>query len=438
MQGCGWLEYRSQATTYADGYFVSRAFDQLDRLINIKLNGSATNAVVFSYNQLSQRTQLTYSNGATVVYTPQLNEDVTGITHNFVGSNVAFTYGFNLVHEPLTQTVSDSLYMWHPAGAATVTYATADSVNKYPTVGGAAYSYNSNKCLTGDGTWTYSYDTEDHLLTASKTGTSASFVYDPLHRQSQKTVGSTKTRYVYSGWQMIAEYNGTSGTLTNRYVFGADLDEPLIKVTSAGVLTFFHADKMGSIVGVSSATGAIVNKNKFSPFGEITTLAGTIFGFNGQRYDSETGLCYYKNRYLSPKIGRFLQPDPIGYDAGDLNLYAYVGNSPLVYTDPLGLQTVQNTSPNGRDISPDQAREQARQADTKRLQAQQRQIDAQNAKTRDAVRVKTQAASPPMIRNRPTTSTTTTKTPVQMQKKISGDPTPRPTFQEKMKRKNCP
>ncbi|GEM_PF-1638622 len=223
-----------------------------------------------------------------------------------------------------------------------------------------------------------------------------------------------------------------------REIVGADLDEPLIKVTSAGVLTFFHADKMGSIVGVSSATGAIVNKNKFSPFGEITTLAGTIFGFNGQRYDSETGLCYYKNRYLSPKIGRFLQPDPIGYDAGDLNLYAYVGNSPLVYTDPLGLQTVQNTSPNGRDISPDQAREQARQADTKRLQAQQRQIDAQNAKTRDAVRVKTQAASPPMIRNRPTTSTTTTKTPVQMQKKISGDPTPRPTFQEKMKRKNCP
>jgi RHS repeat-associated protein len=325
-------------TTFPDGYFYNRSFDQLNRLSNIKLNGSATNAVVFSYNQLSQRTQLTFSNGATVVYTPQLNEDLTGITHNFVGSSVAFTYGYNLVHEPLTQNVSDSTYMWHPSPAGTVTYGTADSVNKYPTVGGASYSYNGNKCLTGDGVWTYGFDTENHLLTASKTGTSASFVYDPMHRQSQKTVGSTKTRYIYSGWQRIADYNGTSGALQNRYVYGTGLDEPLIRVTSAGVLTFLHHDKMGSIVGVSNASGAIANKNKFSPFGEITTLAGTTFGFSGQRYDSELGLVYFKYRYMSAKLGRFLQPDPIGYTGEDFNLYTYVGNSPFRFRDLLGLQ----------------------------------------------------------------------------------------------------
>ncbi|MBK7838306.1 MAG: RHS repeat protein [Candidatus Obscuribacter sp.] len=67
-------------TTWPDGYFVDRTYDELNRLTAIKLNGSASTAVAFSYNQLSQRTQLTYSNGATVVYTPQLNEDVTTIT----------------------------------------------------------------------------------------------------------------------------------------------------------------------------------------------------------------------------------------------------------------------------------------------------------------------------------------------------------------------
>jgi RHS repeat-associated protein len=325
-------------TTWPDAWFIDRTYDQMDRLANIKLNGSATNAVVFSYNQLSQRTGMTFSNGTSVVITPQLNEDVTGITHNLVGSSVSFTYGYNNVHEPLTQTVSDSLYMWHPSPAGTIAYGLADNVNKYPTVGGVAQTYDANKNLTGDGTWTFTFDTENHLLTANKTGTSASFVYDPMHRQSQKTVGTTKSRYVYSGWQMIAQYNGASGALQNRYVFGDDMDEPLIRVTSAGVLTFYHADKMGSIVGVSNASGASANKNKFSPFGEITTLGGTIFGFNGQRYDSETGLYYYKNRYYSPKLGRFLQTDPIGYDGGDLNLYTYVGNSPTVYTDPLGLE----------------------------------------------------------------------------------------------------
>ncbi len=324
-------------TTYPDSYFVDRAYDQLNRLSTIKLNGSATSAATFSYNQLSQRTGITFSNGTSVVYTPQLNEDVTGITHNFVGSNVAFTYAFNNVHEPLSMTVSDSTYMWHPAAAGTLTYGTADNVNKYPTVGGVGYSYNGNKCLTGDGVWTFGYDTENHLLTASKTGTSASFVYDPLHRQSQKTVGSTKTRYVYSGWQRIADYNGTSGALQRRYVYGTGLDEPLIIVTGS-TPTFLHHDKVGSIVAVSNNSGAVANKNKFSPFGEITTLGGTTVGFTGQRYDSELGLYYFKHRYYSPKLGRFLQPDPIGYTGSDFNLYTYVVNSPQEYTDPMGLQ----------------------------------------------------------------------------------------------------
>ncbi|MDQ5933429.1 MAG: hypothetical protein QG574_727 [Cyanobacteriota bacterium erpe_2018_sw_21hr_WHONDRS-SW48-000092_B_bin.40] len=324
-------------TTYPDGYFVDRAYDQLNRLSTIKLNGSGTSAATFSYNQLSQRTGITFSNGTSVVYTPQLNEDLSGITHNFVGSNVAFTYGFNDVNEPLSMTVSDSTYMWHPAAAGTVTYGTADNVNKYPTVGGVSYSYNTNMCLTGDGTWTFGYDTENHLLTASKTGTSASFVYDPMHRQSQKTVGSTKTRYVYSGWQRIADYDGTSGTLQRRYVYGTGLDEPLIIVTGT-TPTFLHHDKMGSIIAVSNNSGAVANKNKFSPFGEITTLGGTTIGFTGQRYDSELGLYYFKHRYYSPKLGRFLQPDPIGYTGRDFNLYTYVDNSPQKYTDPMGLQ----------------------------------------------------------------------------------------------------
>ena len=87
-----------------------------------------------------------------------------------------------------------------------------------------------------------------------------------MHSQSQKTVGSVKSRYIYSGWQQIADYNEVSGALQNRYIYGTGLDEPLIQVTSAGVLTFLHADKMGSIVATSGNTGAMTNKNKFSPF----------------------------------------------------------------------------------------------------------------------------------------------------------------------------
>lgn len=321
--------------TYPGGYYVDRTFDEINRLVDVKLNGAGSAALTFLYDKLSRRKKITYGNGVVTDSGYELDDDMNSLVQTFVGSAVTFTYGFNNVHELTSQQISDGAnYSWHPASGGTTTYGTANNLNQYPTVGGTGYSYNNSGCLTGDGTWTFTYDTENHLLTANKTGTSVTNRYDPLHRQREHQVGSTKNRYIYAGWQRIADYNDT--TLVNRYVYGTALDEPLIQVSSGGTLTYFHHDRQGSIIAISNASGTVTNRYKYSPFGESPSMTGTTFGYTGQRFESESGLYYYKYRYYSPKLGRFLQPDPIGYSDG-LNLYSYAKNNPIGLKDPLGL-----------------------------------------------------------------------------------------------------
>jgi len=65
--------------------------------------------------------------------------------------------------------------------------------------------------------------------------------------------------------------------------------------------------------------------------------------FTGRRYDSESGLYYYRNRMYSPNLGRFISKDPKGYVDG-MNLYAYVKNNPLKYLDAFGTTAVKSNS----------------------------------------------------------------------------------------------
>ena len=324
-------------TTWPDGYYIDRVFDEINRLTDIKLNGSLSSALVFDYDKLSHRKKLTCGNSVETDYTFSLCNNLKELLQTFNGSSVEISYRYNNRHELTSQQVSDAPnYQWQPAASSTTTYGTANNLNQYSTIAGVNQSFNSNGCLTGDGVWTFSFDTLNQMTSAVKSGVSASYLYDPTYRQAQKTVGSTKTRFVYSGLQCIAEYDGTSGLLLNRYVFGPGLDEPLIKITSGGTVGYLHHDKNGSIIATTDNTGIVTNRYKYSPWGESSFVSGMTFGFQGQRYDAESGLYYMKARYYDTKNSRFLQPDPIGYGDG-LNVYQFAYNNPNTFSDPLGL-----------------------------------------------------------------------------------------------------
>ena len=65
------------------------------------------------------------------------------------------------------------------------------------------------------------------------------------------------------------------------------------------------------------------------------------YTYTGRRFDSETGLYYYRNRYYDAQLGRFVSRDPAGYEGSEWNLYEYCASDPILRTDPSGLSAAE-------------------------------------------------------------------------------------------------
>lgn len=79
----------------------------------------------------------------------------------------------------------------------------------------------------------------------------------------------------------------------------------------------------------------------YEPFGKTTMMGyaeSNSFQFTGRESDGQTGLAYYRARYYSPSLQRFISEDPLEFAGGDADLYAYIGNAPVDYVDPFGLR----------------------------------------------------------------------------------------------------
>jgi RHS repeat-associated protein len=111
-----------------------------------------------------------------------------------------------------------------------------------------------------------------------------------------------------------------------------------VKIGASYTPYYYHADGLGSITGLSDATGTMVQTYGYDAFGNVTATGGVSqpFMFTGREYDSETGMYFYRARYYDPAVGRFVTKDPIGFAGGDVNLYTYIQNDPVNYIDPEG------------------------------------------------------------------------------------------------------
>jgi RHS repeat-associated protein len=159
-------------------------------------------------------------------------------------------------------------------------------------------------------------------------------------RTTRTDGGGTTTTYLYDGENAVQE---TSGTATRSILTGLGIDERYARDDGGiGARLYFLTDALGSTLALTDAGGSVRQTYSYEPYGEVTASGSSDnpYQYTGRENDG-TRLYYYRHRYYSPALKRFISKDPMGLAQG-LNEYAYVYGRPLDFNDPEGLGLREN------------------------------------------------------------------------------------------------
>jgi RHS repeat-associated protein len=361
-------------------------YDLLNRVTKLTQGGTGVQSkrVDMAYNAVNQLTSLSRFSGVNGVvdtsYTYDLNQRLIQLSHKKGASTVAsYDYSYDNA-DKLAATVSSvdgaSNYSYDATNQLTGTDHTNQTDEAYAydangnrTSGGTVTGVNNQ--LLNDGIYSYVYDGEGNRTrrTEIATGKVTEYVWDYRNRLAgvlfkdaggvvTKTIdyiydgnnqrigkridGVVVERYVIDRNQIALVFDG-AGSQTHRYLYGTQVDQVLADETATSMV-WALADNQGTVKDLVDNNGVVVNHITYDSFGKVVAQSNASvefrYGYTGREQDGETGLDYYRARYYDASNGRFISEDPIGFDAGDSNLTRYVGNSPINWVDPSGLQFV--------------------------------------------------------------------------------------------------
>ena len=386
---------RTSVTDSINGVEAGREtfeYDLLDRVTRITQSGAnvAEKSVRMEYDAVGQTTSVDrYGDLAETreVASSTYRYDRAGrlerLTHANDSSAIA-DYGFTYdAANRLTQ-------MSSPNGEAVYSYDRRSQLTgaEYSDRENEEYSYDSNGNRTNeeyvtqernqlleDRNYAYTYDGEGNRITRVDKRSGQLETYEWDHRNRLKSVVTTKSdgtivrtvdnaydvfdrriskivdldgagpdaakleHYVHDG-EHIALIFSADGSLQNRFLHGVVTDRILAQEDAEGHVFWALEDHLGSVQQVVNSDGETVKEFRYDSFGNIVSESNPElefkFTYAGREYDSETGLYYNRARYVDANTGKFISLDPIGFKAGDSNLYRYVGNTPTTTTDPSG------------------------------------------------------------------------------------------------------
>ena len=327
------LAGRRTRLTWPDLFYVTYDYLVTGEMTTIKESGTTTLGT-YAYDDLGRRTSLTRGNGVVTSYGYDNVSRLTSLASDLPGTTYDLTlgFGYNQASQITSTTRSNNLYSWTGATNVARNY-TSNGLNQYSANTSTTFGYDARGNLTSSGSGTYTYSSENLLLTGPN---SASLTYDPLMRLFQSSgATTTDTKDLYDGNQQIAMYITSTGALAQRYVMGPRPDEPLLVYKTGGVKYWVITDERGSTISDADSSGTPQVTNTYDEYGVPGASNALRMQYTGQVWLTELGMYYYKARMYSPTLGRFMQTDTIGYGDG-INWYNYVGGDPINGADPSG------------------------------------------------------------------------------------------------------
>jgi RHS repeat-associated protein len=305
-------------------------YDDANRLTSVT---QGTNIVLMTYDDADRRQTVTLPNGIVVTYGYDDASQLVSLAYARTGTTLGtLTYTYDAIGNR-TGVGGGWARTALPAALASATY---DPSNRIQAWAGQNYGYDLNGNLENDGFTSYAWNSRNQMGGFTG-GVSASFAYDGVGRRRAKTIAGGTTRFLYDGLNIVQE-QAADGTPTANLLTGLGIDETFTRTDGAG-LRVLLVDVLGSTVELADASGNLETHYTFGPFGATTSSGAT--STNAQQFtarENDGELYNYRARYYSPLLARFVAEDPLEFDGGP-NLHAYVDCNPVLFTDPLGLES---------------------------------------------------------------------------------------------------
>ncbi|KAB2673881.1 MAG: hypothetical protein DVB31_02875, partial [Verrucomicrobia bacterium] len=193
----------------------------------------------------------------------------------------------------------------------------------------------------------YRYDHRNQLVlatvhpdAAAPAATTVAFEYDYAGRMMSRSVDGAKTWIVYDRQMPVAEFADGALAVNAAFLYSPDRLDDFHAVWRAGTgVRLLLKDHMGTVLGATDAAGKLAWWRDVDAFGNPRggqPAGNEPLGFAGRFHNAALGLYEMRARFYDPWLGRFTQEDPLEFAGGDMNLYGYAGNNPLMRNDPTG------------------------------------------------------------------------------------------------------